>query len=745
MSTSANKADSKIIDSGEISFSIEGRIVRELGERLVKAPEVALIELIKNSYDADAEWCELIENFPENIVVRDNGHGMTVDEFRNAWMRIGTSSKENTPKSRKYKRAITGEKGLGRFAVRYLGRHLLLKTVANDPKRGRTSLEAAFDWPEVDKHEDLGDIQIPYTLRRAEGEPLGTTLTISKLRISGDQVDVRSVRTAAVTSLSPYKSLLEKSHPINSADRDPGFSFRFKESDQDAISFDLAEQLLNHFALRCVINLSRNQLGLKVYEPGKNKPRLSISHKYENSIGSLYADLRFFPFRSGLLQGIEVDGKVARSWIRSNCGVAVFDRGFRVLPYGIDGDDWLLVNQDRGMSVRDPVSNIAKRHLQMSSEEKSSTQLNYMLRLPRNEQLIGVVQVSGARVVQQDENEHGLVATADREGFVHNDAYAQLRDIVRGGVEAIAFVDRQVQIDQIKKEEQQLRAKQRAETRAAIKEIETNPRLTLADKKRLVGRLAKQEELQSQQEQVSALRESALEVMSLLGVVAGFMTHEFGAAIHELEKALKALSSASRKSSEVSTYAKDIEASIHRLKEFVTYSQGYVRGASHIPTKPYPARPRIQQVIRVFGQYAEQRKIDVSVDIDSDLMAPLVPVSLYNGIALNLYSNALKAITARSGNFERRIAFRAWNQKGFHYLTVSDTGLGIPTALRDRIFDPLFTTTESNRDPLGSGMGLGLTLVSRCVEAFRGKVNVVTPPPGFNTCFRVEIPNMEKE
>jgi signal transduction histidine kinase len=132
------------------------------------------------------------------------------------------------------------------------------------------------------------------------------------------------------------------------------------------------------------------------------------------------------------------------------------------------------------------------------------------------------------------------------------------------------------------------------------------------------------------------------------------------------------------------------------------------------------------------------------VEIDDELLAPLVPVSLYNGVALNLYTNSLKSITAKTGKGKKEITFRAWDDKQWQILEVSDTGVGIPSALSSRIFDPLFTTTGDNRDPLGSGMGLGLSLVRRSVEAFGGKVDLVEPPPGFATCFRVRLPFREQ-
>src|SRR5687767_9533872 len=119
---SPNQSALAVLDEGTLSFTIESRIVRELGERLVKQPEVALVELIKNAYDADAKTCTVLYDVPNSITVSDDGHGMTLSAFKGSWMRIGTSAKEDHPLSRVFQRVITGEKGIGRFAVRFLGR-----------------------------------------------------------------------------------------------------------------------------------------------------------------------------------------------------------------------------------------------------------------------------------------------------------------------------------------------------------------------------------------------------------------------------------------------------------------------------------------------------------------------------------------------------------------------------------------------------------------------------------------------
>lgn len=748
---SATKA-TELLGKGTLSFTIESRILRELGERLVKQPEIALLELVKNAYDADAATCDIVHEPPDQILVNDTGHGMTLEAFKNGWMRVGTSSKEALATSSEYGRIITGEKGIGRFAVRFLGRALHLESVAFDPERNaKTRLIADFDWVDFDQHEDLGQIRVPFRLVRAEDDvPTGTSLQITKLRPSAQTINLYSVRTAAIGVVTPYQSLLRPQSRKSSKDRkgrkqDPGFSLRIKNDEEGSDEGDVARTVLDNFVLRAVVELEGDRLKLAVYRRDVATAVIDISDHYPNNIGGVYADIRFFPQRKGTFTELPVDGRRAKTWVKEHSGVAVFDRTFRVHPYGFEFDDWLMLSADTAKRSRDPRSSIAKKHFPMDEPTQQSTQLNYMLRLPYSQQLVGVVQVTGRRTKDGVENDEGLVAAADREGFVDNGAFRRLRDLIRGAIEAIASADRELQQELERTEREELLRLLRTETQEAIREIEANPRISKDERVRIVKRLAQTQSLAEQHEERSRQRESTLEVMSLLGVVAGFMTHEFGTALDELERAQQQLLKLAKRDSSLKAAADSISEHMSNLREFVTYSQGYIHGASTRPTKPYPARPRIQQAIRVFGKYATDRDIALEINAESDVLAPLVPVSLYNGLVLNLYTNALKAVTAQSGDGDRRIALRAWNEQNWHYLEVSDTGIGIPAALRHRVFDPLFTTTSSNRDPLGSGMGLGLSLVKRGAEGYGGRAEVVDPPPGFTTCVRIKLPLAEQD
>lgn len=742
--------EEELLEEGSVPFSIESRIIRELGERLVKRPEVALLELIKNAHDADAVTCQVDYAYPDHIIVADDGHGMTLSNFKNGWMRVGTSSKESVKASPLYKRTITGEKGIGRFSVRYLGKYLVLETVAYDKALGfKTTLRAEFDWPSYDRNEDLGQLQVGYKLwRSGNAKRTGTRLTVTNLRKPTADIDFRHVKTAALADLSPYHYLLRRAgnKRISNATRkrqDPGFGLRITRgnAEENAGNADAVASLLESFVLRAEVRLDGATLHLDVYRRGESEPWLSITDTYPNNLGTLFADIRFFPRRKGTFTEMEVDGRLATTWVKENGGVAVFDKDFRVYPYGGEGDDWLQLAADTSRNARNPASTIALKHFPMPVEVSRSTALNYMLRLPYSTQIVGAVRVESARAQDNANDDISLVASADREGFVEkNLAFQELWDIVRGALEALAYADRELQQELDKLQQFELVESLRHEAQQAIAEVEANPRLSRAEKVRLVRRFAAAEELAEQHETLAKQRETTLETMAMLGIVAGFMTHEFGTAMDDLENAHQLLADLAPKNPRLSEYADKLAGRIASLKEFVTYSQGYVRGAPNPPQQAYPAKPRVMQVRRVFGKFAEERGIDVEINIESDVMAPHVPVSLYNGVALNLYTNALKAVTAKISKERGKIAFRAWNDAKWHYLEVSDTGVGIPTSLRQRIFDPLFTTTDVEQGPLGSGMGLGLTLIKRGIESFGGKIAVVEPPPNFATCFQVKMP-----
>jgi HSP90 family molecular chaperone len=122
-----------------LQFSVDSALLQELGEKLVETVHLALSELVKNAYDADATEVEVVfettESGVERIKIIDNGTGMNFDSVQNYWMRIATTNKEKQDVSPVYGRHLTGAKGIGRFSCRRLGTQLTLITQGN--RRGR--------------------------------------------------------------------------------------------------------------------------------------------------------------------------------------------------------------------------------------------------------------------------------------------------------------------------------------------------------------------------------------------------------------------------------------------------------------------------------------------------------------------------------------------------------------------------------------------------------------------------------
>ena len=355
----STQTTSDTIEKGTLNFTIESRILRELGERLVKQPEVAVLELVKNAYDADARVCDIVHEPPTQIVILDDGHGMTLDEFKNGWMRIGTSSKEASPKSRTFGRVITGEKGIGRFAVRFLGKVLHLESVAYDQERqGKTVLSADFDWPEFDRHEDLGRVKVPYQLNRALPDAkIGTRLLITQLRPNAESINMRTVRTASIGIVTPYQSLLRRPEGTGKARRqrqrspaeteDPGFLLRIKPAPDDSEDGDLARVVLDSFVLRAVVELKGDRLSLAVFRRGEDTASIEIKIVTTTPLARFTPTFDSSPSVRELSPDCPVHGRRAKSWVKDHSGVAVFDRTFRVHPYGTEADDWLFLSAVR--------------------------------------------------------------------------------------------------------------------------------------------------------------------------------------------------------------------------------------------------------------------------------------------------------------------------------------------------------------------------------------------------------------
>jgi signal transduction histidine kinase len=739
--------DEKVLDKGAIPFQAEGRLLQELGERLVASPEVALVELIKNAYDADSPSCEVrLDDAGKTLVISDEGHGMTYDEFVGKWMRIATSSKVDERVSRIYRRRLTGAKGIGRFAVRYLGDDLTLATVAEDPKRKlKTRLTARFDWPKIDRLSDIRNAKVNYTLEQVAADvPVGTTLEVRKLKTSTEFTGEKSLRSDVLRIVTPLQGLdagrFKSSN--QSSKTDPGFRVALPGDGKEGRSeIDVADLVLKNQWAKLQIDLKEQRLTFEVWFPSSQAPKtLEVKVSTDISAGFV-ADIRFFPRRKGIFRGKEINGQVAWDWIRKNHGVAVVDHGFRIVPYGYEYDDWLHLNLDKAHSERDWRSQIGKEHFPISQTVRNRPALNPALNLPYDFQLVGAVFVE-SKPPSPTRSAKDLVPSMDREGFLKNQAFDDLAEFVRAGIEFLALQDKH-ELDRVAaKEAREASRNLKEDFRNAIDHIKRSPTLTPPDKARITKAYSQLAERIEEVEEYNLKARQSLMTMSLLGVVAGFMTHETKSLVFEMEKAARIVSSLAKKHPDLTSVAAEIERRLHTFKGELEYSQMFLNGVRRNESVPMSASGQIRYVLKRFEGFATDHGIKVTSNADIKVQTPPLPPAVYSGVLLNLYTNALKAVLAVTSSIRHpEIAIRSWNERGTHCLEVSDNGVGIPPELQKRIWDPLYTTTSDTGNPLGSGMGLGLTLVKQVVEDTGGKIVLVQdPPPGFNTCFRVSFP-----
>ncbi|MHB8605042.1 MAG: ATP-binding protein, partial [Thermoplasmatota archaeon] len=175
-------------------FTVAAKLFQELGERLVGSPAMALAELVKNSYDADAYHVEiqLKPGGEDEIVLRDSGHGMTRDEFTKYWMRLGTRHKEEERVSEFLGRTMSGSKGVGRIAAELLSHSLELVTTSASPSE--PTVEARLNWDEALATEELVDVVVQIrTVARTPGVPPGTTIKLKNLKHEWDVDEIHEL------------------------------------------------------------------------------------------------------------------------------------------------------------------------------------------------------------------------------------------------------------------------------------------------------------------------------------------------------------------------------------------------------------------------------------------------------------------------------------------------------------------------------------------------------------------------
>jgi len=360
--------------------------------------------------------------------------------------------------------------------------------------------------------------------------------------------------------------------------------------------------------------------------------------------------------------------------------------------------------------------------------------------MPYTYQLVGAVFVQSRPVTSSQGAD--LIPSMDREGFLKNAAFDELVEFVRAGIEFLALLDKR-ELDRISvREARAAAAEAREDVRQAIEHVTRSPSLTPGDRARITKAYRRLADEIEEIEEYNIQARRSLITMSLLGVVAGFMTHETKSLVFDMEAAIRTVTSLAKRHASLRPIAVNLTKRLAAFRGQLEYAQMFLAGARSDKTVKMSAAGQIRHVLNRFETFAADHDIDVEWEAKSEVKTPALAPAVYSGVILNLYTNALKALlSVMSSIRDPKILIHAWNEDGKHFLEVSDNGIGVPPELRKRIWDPLFTTTSDTGNPLGSGMGLGLSLVKQVVEANGGKIGIADDPqPGFNTTFRASFP-----
>jgi len=414
-------------EQGHFRFDVDAALLFQLGEELVARRSVALAELIKNAYDADASrvsvtFRKVVEPNGE-IEVSDNGTGMSFDRIRDTWMRIATSDKSLHPMSDKFRRPRAGAKGIGRFAARRLARQLQLLSTTYvdpaDPAAGREQTTVHFNWDEFSPGKRVQDVPIRFERLTLPGDgATGLTLRLLGARDAWAEQDLEALHNDLTKLISPVDYTPDTGRHSEHGDpsKDPGFSVELLSDEFPEAAGTIEERFLkNALAVLDGTLSSDGKPRYRVKFRGREPLAFSPPESRFPSIGEARFTIHFFVYRSDFFAGLAINVRQAQEVGREQGGVHVYMDRFRVPPYGDPGDDWLKLDEEKGrrLSTAPPVE-LAR----FSGHSRRP-----MLHLPGNNQLFGRVHLSRFR-------NPSLRQTLNRERFVEDESFDELREFV---------------------------------------------------------------------------------------------------------------------------------------------------------------------------------------------------------------------------------------------------------------------------------------------------------------------------
>ena len=697
--------ENDVVTLTEISqpFRPRARVLQLLGDELIGSPRLAVFELVKNAYDADANEAvvkiDLASKSEPVITVTDDGEGMSLDVLRSVWLVPGDDhrrkQREERTRSPKHHRLPLGEKGLGRFAVHKLGNRIRLTTRARDCDECVVDI----DWNELIAKPYLDEAPVKITVRPAEvftGEKTGTRIEVRELRPPiWTRAEVRRLFTQITSICSPFKEpggfratlivpgkgswiegLPDFAEIIDRAiwkfvflleDGKFDWTYEFRQ----VPGFNLGRRLV-----------SKDGDGLKLprmTRSGRTDRKVVADAATTRGIGPILGEFHVFDRDREVLRRLG-DTRLLTRYLDENGGIRVYRDGIRVYNYGERGDDWL------GLDLR---------------------RVNIPTRRVSRNIILGAAHLSLG-------SSDGLIEKTNREGFVDNDACDRLRQIVLGALGALEE-ERQIDKERIRR----------------FTEKPSDPTVSRIEKpiQELRRALAKHEVADTFERYVAKIEQDYVNMQETL-LTAGMSGLNLAVVFHEVERGVRALH-------QVIVDGRDLEGAANQAQELMRVLDGFSTLLRRDSKKRYRAHELVSAARKFNVLRLRHHRIqffcplleNVSLDFASTFSFGLVLGALNNLIDNALYWLRVKwpEISEDGKTSERRLY--VGTSTDFEHgpaVVVADNGTGFQGDAPDHLVRPFFT-----RKP--DGMGLGLYYANLAMElngghlAFPGRDEVDIP------------------
>jgi len=734
-------------------FSVDAKTLVHLGRDSIKDHTTALLELVKNSYDADAKNVEvevLCKNGNDLIRVADNGFGMTKEELINYWLRIGFSSKRKSKQSSLGRRK-TGEKGIGRISTDRLGANLELRTKTE--KDGIIGLKV--NWDEFDvEGKDVFDIDIELINPISINLPLlngneiktGTEILITGLRQPWTNNNIENLYYELSALTPPFKDVLDFQITLHN-DVSPSFSkmvnsdfFKASEIELTAIYDGKGSEILYTIKDRYTKTEKTEIIQWKQLLTKLEREDISdISDDLH--CGPITLKLLFFLREAASVQGTDFKLTELREFLDINQGIKIYRDNIAVKPYGFPssqfGYDWL-----------DLASRKAKDPAGISRGENSYS--------------VTPNQLIGAAYITRDNNIE-LSDSAAREGLVESEAFYDLRSFILGSINMLESyrVSIYSTIEKSREKKKSVASKDAEQIKlqlSNVKEGLESIKDEIATKSNSSSSVNISRPIEKSIEQVEVISEkfekTITELLNWNRVLSGLATMGISSAVfgHETEGSINLFKAATDTAKMfLKENPPDVPNAIIEIDKALIHSRKVASWGSYALT-------------RVQREKRKKLSINIKTKIIDTIVNDLKPAFKVSSISLesygeslvsktyqmdiesilvNLLTNAYTACNQKSG-IRRVMVFIGREdkqiQKGY-YITVSDTGYGIAKEFKNRIFDPLFSTKiAATGESKSVGTGLGLTIVKSIVYELGGEIAFDQDPELKGARFKIWLP-----